>query len=788
MRWILLLLLGIHTVQAQQPVPKLWYRQPAKDWLHSLPLGNGRLGAMVQGNPQHEVVQINEESVWAGIPFNDANPNARKVLDSVRQLLFAGKNEAATALAAPNMIAVNAENSTQLARSFRSYQTLMNLHIGQSDQPFTGYYRELDLFTGVATSRYELAGVHYTREAFISAPANVVAIRIRADRAGQLQLALYLDRRDPTDSTVTCKDARTTVRNNQLLLSGHIQDRNNDKGPEGAHMKFAGAARVFAEGGKTVVSGDTLNVSQANGVVIYIDGATNYDFAHLGLNDNIVPVNELEKRLGRYRAGDYDRLKAAHVADHRRLMERVKWRLGPAVLQDTIPTDERLAAVKRGAFDPWLTSLYFQYGRYLLMGSSRSPGVLPANLQGIWNYHLDAPWQADFHTNINLQMNYWHAEVTALPETTAPLFAFLDHIRPQGRITARKMYGARGWVMHHATDAFGKTGLQNAMHYGTFPMATAWMCLHFWEHYLFTGDTTFLRRQAYPIMKEHAEFLKDFLVKSPEGYMVTVPAYSPENLFKHPVTGKPESLTYGPTMDNQIAREFLQDYVAAAHLLHADKSFADSMQAILAQLPPTRLGKDGRILEWIQEYEETEPGHRHISHLFGLHPGTQINDSTPALLEGARKTLAYRLAHGGGHTGWSRAWIINFYARLKEGDKVQENMQALLAKSTYDNLFDNHPPFQIDGNFGGTAGLAEAMLQSNEHGITLLPALPAAWSAGAISGLHARGGYVVDMEWEGNRLQKAWVRSILGGTVKLYYEGQVRSMSLKKGERREVHF
>jgi len=783
---ILFVLLFAQPLMAQEFAPlKLWYTQPAKDWREALPVGNGRLGAMVYSHPEKEIIQINEESVWAGVKFNDANPNSLKVLDSVRQLLFADKNEEASELAAPNMLAVDAENSTRIARSFRSYQTLMNLNILPGGSGYTNYRRELDLNTGIVTSQYEVNGVQYRQEVFATAPGNILAVRITSSKPGALQATLFLNRPDPREATMLYTDCSTRIwEGNKLLLSGQINDKNDkeDKGPEGKHMKFAGAVLVKPEGGRLVAKGDSLQVQNANALVLYIDGATNYDFAHLSIAEHIDPVNKLKTSMQQHAGKNYTQLKAAHVADHSKYMKRVNFQLaGDEVAKADLPTDVRLNAVKKGAYDPYLTTLLFQYGRYLLLGSSRKPGLLPANLQGIWSNHIEAPWQADFHTNINLQMNYWQAEVANLPETTAPLFAFMDNIREQGRITARKMYGARGWVMHHATDAFGKTGLQNAMYYGTFPMATAWMCLHFWEHYEFTRNKQFLEKEAYPIMKEHALFIKDFLVKSPEGYLVTSPAYSPENSFKHLVTGKGESLTYGPTMDNQIIREFLKQYITAAHLLNKDPQFADSMQAIMNQLPPTRLGKDGRIMEWIKAYEEPEPGHRHMSHLFGLHPGTQINETTPALLAGARKTLEYRLSHGGGHTGWSRAWIINFYARLRDGEKVYENVQALFAKSIYSNLFDDHPPFQIDGNFGSGAGIAEALLQSQEQDIDLLPALPAAWSEGHITGLKARGGFTVDMKWKAHQLVEARITSLTGQAIKVKYQDKVVTIQPAKG-------
>ncbi|NIG57270.1 glycoside hydrolase N-terminal domain-containing protein [Chitinophaga sp. Cy-1792] len=775
------LLVATHSTYAQQPALKLWYRQPATKWMEALPVGNGRLGAMVYSDPQHEIIQVNEESLWAGVKYNDANPNSLRTLDSVRQLLFQGKSAEASALARPNMIAVNAENSSQLLQAFRSYQTLMNVHILLGNKPFTNYRRELDLTTGVVSSTTTIDGVTFRQEVFSSAPGNTIAVKITASKPAALNATFYLDRPDDRKNN-GCKDCSVSIwQQNKLLLSGQIDDKNPNLGPEGKHMKFAGAISVFNDGGQLKSSADSLIVSKASSITFYIDGATNYDFANLSINDAVDPVKNLSTAIGKYNKNSFGQLKAAEIKDHSTLMNRVNFQL--ADKSADIPTDERLEKVKAGAYDPHLTTLLFQYSRYLLIGSSRAPGVLPANLQGIWNDHINAPWQADFHTNINLQMNYWQAETGDLPETVLPMISFIDHIREQGRITAKKMYGARGWVMHHATDAFGKTGLQNEMFYGTFPMGTTWMLLHFWDHYDYNRNIKFLADTAYPAMYEHALFIKDFLVRSPEGYLVTAPAYSPENSYKDPVTGKPESLTYGPTMDNQIIREFLTRYIAAAGILHKDAAFADSLRQVMAQLPPTRLGKDGRILEWVKEYEETEPGHRHVSHLFALYPGSQINDSTPALLEGARKTLEYRLAHGGGHTGWSRAWIINFYARLKDGEKVYENVQALFKKSIYTNLFDDHPPFQIDGNFGSAAGITEALVQSTRDGhIELLPALPAAWSEGRLSGIKTRGGFHLDMSWKGHKLTSATLTSATGEPVTVTYNGKSITLQPAKGQ------
>ncbi|MBO9151115.1 glycoside hydrolase N-terminal domain-containing protein [Chitinophaga sp. GCM10012297] len=780
---LILLLLFSNAAMAQESM-QLWYKQPARRWEEALPVGNGRMGAMVYGRPEKEILQVNEESVWAGVKFNDANPNAYKVLDTIRQLLFEGKNQEALTIAQANFLAVDAENSTKTARAFRSYQTLMNVNIHYGFSAYDHYKRSLDLNTGIAATTFTVNGVEYKQEVLASAPDNVIVVHITASKPGSINAAFSIDRPDIRDTSNRFADCRVTAAgSSQLVLNGQINDKNGreDRGPEGLHMKFAGMLQVSNAGGSRAVNGQEIKVKNANTVTLYIQGATNYNYKKQDFENAVSALNKCKKLLQSAAAKSYANISAKHVQDLEPIMERVSLRInGPHA--DDLPTDERLLRTKQGIEDPHLISLFFQYGRYLLVSSSRAPGVLPANLQGIWNQHLDAPWNADFHTNINLQMNYWPAEVTNISFTTAPLFDFMDYIRPEGRITAKKMYNARGWVVHHCTDAFGKTGVQNGVAWGTFPMAASWMCLHFWEHFAFTLDYAFLKNKAYPVMKEHALFVEDYLVKSPEGYLVTSPGSSPENQFVHPVTGKPTGLTYGPTMDSQILREFLGKCIAAAKALRTDSAEIARWESIIAQLPPTKTGKDGRILEWMQEYQEVEPGHRHISHLFGLHPGTQITEQTPALYEGALRTLTGRLAKGGGHTGWSRAWIINFYARLKQADSVRNHLQALFAKSTLPNLFDNHPPFQIDGNFGATAGIAEALLQSHGDYVELLPAVPAEWTSGEIKGLCARGGFVLDIAWENGTLSAVKVHSTTGRNLVLKYRQHLLPLTVERGK------
>lgn len=483
---------------------------------------------------------------------------------------------------------------------------------------------------------------------------------------------------------------------------------------------------------------------------------------------------------------NYDTILSRHLVDYTTMFGRVKLNLFGNNM-DSVPTNERLINLQHGEEDLDLVSLYFQYGRYLLMSSSRAPGVLPANLQGIWNKDFDAAWDADFHTNINIQMNYWPAEVCNLSETVIPYSNFIIGLREPGRVTAKKMYNAKGWVMHHATDPFGRTSMVDGFHVGCFPMAASWLVLGLWEHYSFTTDTSYLKNTAYPAMKEAAEFIVDFLIKDKNGRWATVPSNSPENLYKMP-DGKGTMLTYSSTMDIQIINELFNAIQLASLILNIDTDFAAKLKTIQANLPPVKVSvKYNTVQEWIEDYDEIEPGHRHISPLFGLHPGSTITPQTKSLFEAANNLIERRLAAGGGQTGWSRAWIINFYARLLNGNKAYEHVIELLKKSTLNNLFDNHPPFQIDGNFGGTAGIAEMLLQSHAGYIELLPALPTRWEKGSVQGLKARGNFEIDMEWDNNRLTKATIKAMKDSkSCIIKYNNQFITLNLKGNEAYEL--
>jgi len=546
-------------------------------------------------------------------------------------------------------------------------------------------------------------------------------------------------------------------------------------------MKFSSKVKVLNDGGKVSAKDNQLVVEQANEVTLIITAATDYNIDILNFDRTINPTEVCDAIIKKAVLNSYEDIEERHIADHSAIFNRVEMNLG-IDSNKNLPTDIRLQRMKDGNKDAGLVALYFQYGRYLLMGSSRYPGVLPANLQGIWNEHIDAPWSSDYHTNINLQMNYWPAEVCNIPETVAPLTKYFTGLVIPGRVTAKEMYNANGWTMHHVSDPFGRTGLMDGIGWGTSPLAGAWMSLTFWRHYQFTEDENYLREKAYPIMKEAAQFILDFLIEDGNGNLVTAPSISPENMFVNQKNGKDVRITYAATIDIQIINELFKACIESAELLKIDFDLVTQMEEVMKRLPPVLIGKDGTIREWIEDYEEAEPGHRHMSHLFGLHPGTQITTDTPELFDAAKKTIEKRLANGGGHTGWSRAWMVNFYARLLDNESAYEHLLALLRKSTLSNLFDSHPPFQIDGNFGGTAGIAEMFLQSHNNEIHILPAIPNEWQEGFVKGLKARGNFTVDIHWNKGKMTELRVKSGSGGECNIKYKKEIIQIDTEVGQ------
>lgn len=744
---------------------KLWYNAPATVWEEALPIGNGRIGAMVYGNPLQEVYQLNEESIWSGYPQDWNNPKAANALPQVREAVDRGDYAKASELWKANA------QGPYTAR----YLPMANLMLDQLTRgEARNLYRELNISNALSTVTYEADGVKYRRTSFISYPDQVMVIKIAADRPQAVSLHIRLN--SLLRYTVQTKGEKTLILNGKA--PAYVANRDYDPHQvvydDKRGTQFKVQVELLPDGGHCEANDSALTVHNANEVVLLLSAVTDFGNKKMTLKKCKRPYQELLQR---------------HTDDHQQLFNRLQLSLGTENLQkEALPTNERLKSFEQDPTDNGLTELYYQYGRYLLIASSR-PGGLPANLQGIWNRHVQPPWGSNYTTNINTEMNYWPAEITNLPECFLPLSDFIGRLAVNGAQTAKVNYGInRGWLAHHNSDVWAQTAPtggydsdpKGAPRWSCWPMAGVWLCQHLWEHYAFGGDKKYLSKTAYPLMKGAAEFLLQWLQKDPEtGYWITNPSTSPENRFRYiDKEGKKQNgeISRSSGMDLGLAWDLLTNCIEASTVLDTDKAFRQQCMDVRANLQPFRIGSKGQLLEWDKEFEETDPNHRHVSHLFALHPGRQIiPEQQPELAAACQRTLEIR---GDGGTGWAMAWKINFWARLRDGNHafgmlknglryVDATQVSVRGGGTYANLFDAHPPFQIDGNFGGTAGITEMLLQSHAGYIHLLPALPDNWQSGSIKGVRARGGFTIDMEWKESRITRLSVTSHSGGTCRI---------------------
>ena len=743
--------------QAAHP-DQLWYDRPATQWLEALPVGNGRLGAMVFGGTATERIQFNESTVWAGAPHDYSHPGAAEVLDSLRSLLFSGKQKEADALASARVMSLPLTQS-----AYQAFGEVALAFPGIDDRAVSNYSRTLDLDRAVATTTFAENGIRYTREVFATNPEGVIVVRLSADRPGRVSMRAWLT---SAHAGAVWRHANDST----LSMTGGVA--------HGA-IRFEARLAISPEGGSLAVDDTSATVTGANAVTLILSGATNY----VSYEDvSADPSARNARLLSRARAMPYAQLLARHISDHRALFRRTHVDLGASersiALQTTDVRVQRFASQR----DPALVALLFQYGRYLLIASSRAGGQ-PATLQGLWNDSNTPPWGSKYTINVNTEMNYWLAEPTGLGELTAPLFAMVQDVATSGTRTAKVHYDAPGWVVHHNTDLWRGTAPIDGPQWGLWPMGGAWLTQHLWWHWEYGNNRAFLRDTAYALMRDASRFYVHYLVPDPRtGLLISGPSVSPEN----------KGIVMGPSMDHQLIRDLFAHTIAASELLGVDRALRDTLTEMRARIAPNHIGRLGQLQEWLEDRDDPDDHHRHVSHLWALHPGNEITRrGTPDLFRAARRSLELR---GDDGTGWSMAWKVNFWARLGDGDHAYRLVQRLITPARqpasadraglYTNLFDAHPPFQIDGNFGLTAGIVEMLMQNHAGEIDLLPALPTAWPRGSVRGLRARGGYVVDIEWSDGRLARAFIVATRPGPVAIRYGEQTWALTMKKGEQR----